>query len=225
MSYHFGLLLGMLTGMLAGIVLVAILFKKKVLDMHFDERQELARGKAFQYGFLTLVVCLYAYGATELAVGHWCDVLAGVTICIALSMGVFAVTCICRDAYLSFRNPVGSESGLRGYEPAGRHADRGRRADLQGGKSHCRCADAVHPDCVHSPEPPVQKRKRRMKNLRMKSARAALDMSQQDLADAVGVSRQTINAIEKGDYNPTIKLCRAICRVLGKTLDELFWEE
>ena len=64
-----------------------------------------------------------------------------------------------------------------------------------------------------------------MKNLRLKSARAALDMSQQQLADAVGVSRQTINAIEKGDYNPTIKLCLAICRVLNKTLDELFWEE
>lgn len=63
-----------------------------------------------------------------------------------------------------------------------------------------------------------------MKNLRLKSARAALDMSQQQLADAVGVSRQTINAIEKGDYNPTIRLCLAICRALGKTLDELFWE-
>ena len=63
-----------------------------------------------------------------------------------------------------------------------------------------------------------------MKNLRLKSARAALDMSQQQLADAVGVSRQTINAIEKGDYNPTIKLCLAICRALGRTLDELFWE-
>lgn len=63
-----------------------------------------------------------------------------------------------------------------------------------------------------------------MKNLRLKAARAALDLSQQQLADAVGVSRQTINAIEKGDYNPTIKLCIAICRVLGKTLDELFWE-
>ena len=50
-------------------------------------------------------------------------------------------------------------------------------------------------------------------------------MSQQDLADKVGVSRQTINAIEKGDYNPTINLCRAICKALGKTLDELFWEE
>ena len=64
-----------------------------------------------------------------------------------------------------------------------------------------------------------------MKNLRLKAARAALDMSQQELADRCGVSRQTINAIEKGDYNPTIRLCLTICRVLGKTLDELFWEE
>ena len=64
-----------------------------------------------------------------------------------------------------------------------------------------------------------------MKNLRLKSARAALDISQQQLAEMVGVSRQTISAIEKGDYNPTINLCIAICRELGKTLDELFWEE
>lgn len=64
-----------------------------------------------------------------------------------------------------------------------------------------------------------------MKNLKMKPARAALDLSQQELADKVGVSRQTINAIEKGDYNPTINLCIAICRILNKTLDELFWEE
>lgn len=64
-----------------------------------------------------------------------------------------------------------------------------------------------------------------MKNLRLKSARAAKDLSQQQLADAVGVSRQTINSIEKGDYNPTIRLCLSICRVLGKTLDELFWED
>ena len=63
-----------------------------------------------------------------------------------------------------------------------------------------------------------------MKNLSLKAARAARDLSQQQLADLVGVSRQTINAIEKGDYNPTINLCRAICKELGKTLDELFWE-
>ena len=64
-----------------------------------------------------------------------------------------------------------------------------------------------------------------MKNLRLKAARAAKDLSQQQLAEIVGVSRQTINAIEKGDYNPTIKLCLAICKALDKTLDELFWEE
>ena len=64
-----------------------------------------------------------------------------------------------------------------------------------------------------------------MKNLKMKSARVAKDLSQQQLADLIGVSRQTISAIEKGDYNPTINLCIAICRILDKTLDELFWEE
>lgn len=63
------------------------------------------------------------------------------------------------------------------------------------------------------------------KNLAIKVARAEKDMTQKQLAEAVGVSRQTVNAIEKGEYNPTIKLCRKICRVLDKTLDDLFWEE
>ena len=64
-----------------------------------------------------------------------------------------------------------------------------------------------------------------MKNLKLKSARAAKDLSQQQLAEMVHVSRQTINAIEKGDYNPTINLCIAICKALDKTLDELFWAQ
>ena len=63
------------------------------------------------------------------------------------------------------------------------------------------------------------------KNEAMKKARAEKGLSQQGLADELGVSRQTINAIEKGDYNPTIKLCIGICRVLGLTLNDLFWEE
>ena len=50
-------------------------------------------------------------------------------------------------------------------------------------------------------------------------------MTQKALAEAVGISRQTMNAIEQGEYNPTIRLCIAICRALGKTLDELFWDE
>ena len=63
------------------------------------------------------------------------------------------------------------------------------------------------------------------KNLKLKAARAEKDLTQSALAEAAGVSRQTINAIEKGDYNPTIKLCLAICKTLNKTLDELFWPE
>lgn len=64
-----------------------------------------------------------------------------------------------------------------------------------------------------------------MKNLKLKAARAGMDLSQDQLATLVGVSRQTISAIEKGDYNPTINLCRQICKVLNKSLDELFWED
>ncbi len=63
------------------------------------------------------------------------------------------------------------------------------------------------------------------KNYAMKQARSAAGLSQQELADKLGVSRQTINAIEKGDYNPTIRLCAGICRVLGLTLNDLFWDE
>lgn len=63
------------------------------------------------------------------------------------------------------------------------------------------------------------------KNIAIKVARAEKDMTQKALAEAVGVSRQTMNAIEKGEYNLTIKLCRKICRVLNKSLDDLFWED
>ena len=60
---------------------------------------------------------------------------------------------------------------------------------------------------------------------RLKEYRKELNLSQDELAKRVGVSRQTISAIEKGDYNPTINLCIRICKALNKTLDELFWTE
>ena len=63
-----------------------------------------------------------------------------------------------------------------------------------------------------------------MKNLKINAARAALDLPQEQLADTVGVTRQTIGMIEAGKYNPPLNLCLAICRALNKTLDELFWE-
>ena len=63
------------------------------------------------------------------------------------------------------------------------------------------------------------------KNMKLKAEREAMDQTQEQLAEKVSVTRQTINAIEKGDYNPSINLCITICRVLGKTLNDLFWEE
>ncbi len=64
-----------------------------------------------------------------------------------------------------------------------------------------------------------------MKNVKMKVARIEQDLSQEQLAERVGVTRQTIGLIESGNYNPTLNLCLAICRALGKTLNDLFWEE
>lgn len=64
-----------------------------------------------------------------------------------------------------------------------------------------------------------------MKNLKLKAARAEKDLSQEQLAEMVGVTRQTISMIESGNYNPTLKLCIAICRALKKTLNDIFWEE
>lgn len=63
------------------------------------------------------------------------------------------------------------------------------------------------------------------KNLKLKMARVEHDLTQGDLADAIGVTRQTIGLIEAGKYNPSLDLCIAICKRLGKTLDQLFWEE
>lgn len=64
-----------------------------------------------------------------------------------------------------------------------------------------------------------------MKNLKIKFARMQQDMSQIELAEKVGVTRQTIGMIEAGKYNPSLKLCIDICKALGMTLNDLFWEE
>lgn len=61
--------------------------------------------------------------------------------------------------------------------------------------------------------------------MRIKMARIEMDLSQEELAKKVGVTRQTIGLIELGKYNPTLSVCIAICKTLNKTLDELFWEQ
>jgi len=61
--------------------------------------------------------------------------------------------------------------------------------------------------------------------MKLKLARVERNLSQQELADLVDVTRQTIGLIEKGDYNPTLNLCLKIAKALGKSLDQLFWED
>lgn len=62
-------------------------------------------------------------------------------------------------------------------------------------------------------------------NMKLKLARTEKDMTQQELAKAIGASRQTIGLIEKGVFNPSLQLCIAIAKVLDKTLDDIFWED
>jgi putative transcriptional regulator len=60
--------------------------------------------------------------------------------------------------------------------------------------------------------------------MKLKLARVEHNLTQAELAEKVGVTRQTIGLIENGGYNPTLNLCVAIARALNKTLNDLFWE-
>lgn len=60
---------------------------------------------------------------------------------------------------------------------------------------------------------------------KVKPARAAVGLTQQQLGEKAGVTRQTISLIEKGEYNPSLKLCLKICYAVDRSLDELFWVE
>ena len=60
-------------------------------------------------------------------------------------------------------------------------------------------------------------------NRKMKAARMEKGLSQEALAQQIGVSRQTIVLIEKEAYNPSLSICINICKALDRTLNDLFW--
>ena len=103
LGYNIGLLAGVLVGALVGVGIVALLFKLKVMDLTFDERQERARGQAYKYGFWTMMACLLLYGFSDMVLGRWCDVITGVMLCAAPALMVFASVCIVKNAYLSLK--------------------------------------------------------------------------------------------------------------------------
>lgn len=100
---HLGIMVGLLVGFAAGLLVVMLLFKKRILDCTFDERQERARGVAFKYGFFALMFSIILYGMLDMALGRWCDAMAGASLCMCVGILVFSVTCIVKDAYLSLR--------------------------------------------------------------------------------------------------------------------------
>lgn len=103
MEYRLGVALGLAAGIAVGILVIVLLFRKKILDCTFDERQERARGVAFKYGFFTLMFAIILYGVLDMALGRWCDAMAGASLCLCAGILVFAVTCIVKDAYLSLK--------------------------------------------------------------------------------------------------------------------------
>ena len=103
LGYNFGMLVAVLVGLLVGVGIVALLFKLKIMDLTFDERQERARGQAYKYGFWTLMSCLLLYGFSDMVLGRWCDVITGVMLCVAVALIVFGSVCIVKDAYLSLK--------------------------------------------------------------------------------------------------------------------------
>ena len=102
-GYNLGMLAAVLVGVLVGVGIIALLFKLKVMDLTFDERQERSRGQAYKYGFWILLTCLLLYGFSDMVLGRWCDVITGVMLCIAAALMVFASVCIVKDAYLSLK--------------------------------------------------------------------------------------------------------------------------
>lgn len=117
-EYRLGLLLGMAVGIAAGVVILMVLFKKKVLDMHFDERQVQARGRANQCGFFALAVSVWLF--SEFGEGFpWLGAKVGAYLCLDLGATVFAVTAVWKDAYLKPREKPGRAAALLALAGAG----------------------------------------------------------------------------------------------------------
>ena len=107
MEYKLGLLCGAVAGVLVGLLFVVLMKSRKVIDCHFDERQERARGQAFKYAFFTLAALLLTYGFLDTILVLPMDTLTGVFLCFCLAMVVFAAICIRKEAYLSLYEKPG----------------------------------------------------------------------------------------------------------------------
>ena len=210
-------------GVLAGILAVAIygvLKKRKESAPRYDERQAQARANAAKLALEVLAALMLVNGFVREAWQFaWAGPFMETVVLLLIAGTVYVLRCVWTDAYFALREKPKTWGRIFAAMLVV-NAALGVMVILDG--------DMVEDGLLTFPGAQAPQGRAGggggMKNLRLKAARAALDLSQQELAERVGVSRQTINAIEKGDYNPTINLCLKICHALGKTLDDLFWE-
>ena len=231
MTGFLGAAVGVAIAVVIWVVVVSLRKERSGDAPQFDERQLAARAKAYSSAFFTLLGYLAVVALLDsVAEVRWCDLYTACFLGMMLALDVFAVAAIRSDAYFGIHErPVASIVLFAFVAVLNLSVAIARFAAgeplLENGLLTRTSSMNLILGIAFVPVTAARPPGGRMKNLKLKAARAARDWSQQQLADAVGVSRQTIVAIEKGDYNPTIRLCICICQALGCTLDALFWPE
>ena len=220
-EYSIGLACGIIFGVLFLVIWFAFRKAKGIDPMEkFDERQIADRYKAYKSGFFALLIFVAADALLKMFGVSLFEEPVGECIAVFIAVGVFACRAVMSDAYFAPGKSMRNFILLYGVICFAQLLNTVRSFTdhelIRDGRLTIHC---ISPLCL------ILFLVIMIAVLIRARARAAKDYSQQQLADLVGVSRQTINAIEKGDYNPTIRLCLAICRALDRTLDELFWED
>ena len=231
MTGFLGAAVGVAIAVVIWVVVVSLRKERSGDAPQFDERQLAARARAYSRAFFTLLGYLAVVAVLDsVAEVHWCDLYTACFLGMMLALDVFAVAAIRSDAYFGIHErPVASIvlfafvavlnlgvaiARFAAGEPLLENGllTRTSSMNLILGIAFVPVTAAAQAALIDA-------------KAQLEENEALLAEKQQQLADAVGVSRQTIVAIEKGDYNPTIRLCICICQALGCTLDALFWPE
>ena len=193
-----GVTIGIIVGLIIAIFIIRYVNRNKKLTTEYDEMQKQIRGEGYKYAFYSVMILEAVLCVLTLGVVLPAESYVVHFFAIFVGITVQACYCIWKGAY------IGQNTNLQRYIILMAVVS---VLNFSSAFMAWRAGELFADGKFQAP------------------AVNLLCMSQADLAEAVGVSRQTISAIEKGDYNPTINLCIKICKVLGKTLDELFWTE
>ncbi len=106
-AYYAGIICGIAAVAIVGFIIGFALKKKQRAPAEYDERQEAVRGKGFKYGYVALVAYLAVYGLLDALEIYWCHTGAGLFFGFLISVTVFLVCCIYKDAYFTVSDKPG----------------------------------------------------------------------------------------------------------------------